>query len=102
MNYTDVDRLILERWTDVVALRAAFDDLLHRMRDTVEGAILTAERWAAEKNWHVEHWVKDPWFDVYKQEWTRKDQAVLYFRISQFAPHGYGAVADDHPWVWLV
>ncbi|HYN10604.1 MAG TPA: hypothetical protein VES67_24685 [Vicinamibacterales bacterium] len=97
-----MDRLILERWTDVVALREAFDELLDRMSDTVEGAILKAERWAGERNWGVDHGLKDPYLDVYKQDWTRKREAVLYFRISEFAPHEYGDVTSDHPWVWLM
>ncbi len=102
MRYTDVDRLLLERWTEVVALRSAFDGLLDRMRETIEGGGMKANRWVEERGWKMDFGAKDPYIDFYRPEWERRGEAALYFRIGDFAPTEYGAVDNDHPYTWLL
>lgn len=103
MNYTDVDRLMLNRWTEVVALREAFDTLLERMEDTIEGALKKTERWTDEKGLKTEIDLKEPNLDVWKPEWAkRRDEPAVCFRIGEFAPLEFGRVEHDHPWLWLI
>jgi hypothetical protein len=101
VRYTDVDRLILDRWSEVVALREAFDGVLDRMRGTVEAGIVKAERWASERGYRTESDIKTPTLDVWRPDWENKRrEPALWVRVGDFAPHEYGSVEQDHPWVW--
>jgi hypothetical protein len=103
VTYTDVDRLILNRWTDVVALQTAFGELLERMEDTIGGALKKTERWADEKGFQTELDPREPHFDVWKPAWAkRRDEPAVYFRVGDFAPHEFGKVEEDHPWLWVM
>ena len=102
MSYTDVDRLILDRWNEVVALRQAFDDLLKRMEHSIEQAVVRAERWVQAQGWQAENDVRQTRLDFWKPEWAnRRGEAALCFRIADFAPREYSKSKDAHPWIWL-
>ena len=103
MPYTDVDRLILERWTEVNALREAFDELLERMREPIETAARRVKSRCDELGLASEYDVKQPSFDFWKNGWAnRRDKAGIYFRIGDFAPFEYGNVKSEHPWLWVL
>jgi hypothetical protein len=102
-SYTDVDRLILDRWEDTKGLIEAYEDLQERMRDVIEGVGERLAVWGTENGYTIDTDAKRPEFYAYKPEWQnrRRDDAVVYFLLSGFAPFGYRNVKDDHPWLWL-
>ena len=102
-HYTDVDRLILERWNEVLDLQDAFKDLTDRMRDTVEDVLVKAERWLDEQGYRCAYDVKLPEISAWKPSWeARRGQPGIRLVVGEFAPIGYGKVRSDHPFLWVM
>ena len=102
-NYTDVDRMIISRWDEVVALREAYDELLDRMEESLGGVCDRVKVWLEEQGYNCDIDLNAPSIDAYKSSWEKpRGQALVYFRVGDFAPHGYGKVDADHPWLWVV
>jgi hypothetical protein len=102
-NYTDVDRMIISRWDEVMALRGAFDELLDRMEESLEGFCDRVKIWLEEQGLNCEVDAKKPQIEAWKNDWEKpRGQPLVYFRVRDFAPHGYGKVEADHPWLWVV
>src|SRR5580693_5139270 len=102
-RYTDVDLMILERWDEVAALRAAFDDLLGRMEGVLEVALQKVSTAVSERRLSAGFDSKRPSIWFWKHEWeTRRKEPGIYFQLSDFAPSEYGRVAKDHPSMWFM
>ena len=102
-HYTDVDRLILERWNEVLDLQDAFKGLTDRMRDTVEGVMVKAERWLDEQGYRCEYDVRRPEISAWKPTWeARRGQPAIRLVVGEFAPLGYGKVRSEHPFLWVM
>ena len=99
-RYTDVDRMILSRWTEVVGLRDAFDELLGRMRDVLGDALSKVAALAPERGWVCDYDAKAPQVYFWKKDWEARTskQAGVYFCISDFAPPQYGRSREEHPY----
>ena len=101
-RYTDVDRMILLRWTEVIGLREAFDDLLDRMKSVVGDTLAKVAIQARERGFSCDFSAKDPSIWFWKKEWeTRGKEPGISILIRDFAPRGYGKVRDPHPWSYL-
>ena len=102
-TYTDVDRLILERWDDAKGLLEAFEELQDRMLDVIDDGGERLKRWAEQHDCIIDVQAKEPSFHFYKEAWMnrRKDDALVYFSLADFAPVGYRKVKHDNPYVWL-
>ena len=98
-RYTDVDRMILSRWTEVVGLRDAFDELLGRMRDVLGDTLSKVAAQASERGWGCDYDVKMPEVYFWKKEWVARTsrEAGVYFGVSDFAPSQYGRSREEHP-----
>lgn len=102
-HYTDVDRLILERWNEVQDLQDAFKGLTDRMRDTVEDVMVKAERWLDEQGYRCEYDVRRPEISAWKSGWeARRGQPGIRLVVGEFAPLGYGKVRSEHPFLWVM
>ncbi len=102
-HYTDVDRLILERWNEVLDLQDAFKGLTDRMRDTVEDVMVKAERWLDEQGYRCEYDVRRPEISAWKPTWeARRGQPGVRLVVGEFAPLGYGKVRSEHPFLWVM
>lgn len=103
MPLTDVDRLILDRWTEVTALRRAFDELIERMHEPIEIASHRAVRRCQEMGMSADFESKYPSLDLWKETWaTRQGSAEIYLRIGGFAPREYCESDCAHPWLWVM
>jgi len=102
-RYTDVDRMILNRWTEVIGLREAFDELQDRMKGVLEESLVKVAAQAQERGFSTEHSAKDPYICFWKKEWETKTwkAAGISILIKDFAPRAYGRVRDEHPWTYL-
>jgi hypothetical protein len=100
-HYTDVDKLILDRWQEVRDLQDSFDQLLKRMQEVVDGTLGRASRWLDEQGWKSEYDLKFPIIKAWKPAWEVRKEPVVHVGISDFAPFGFGRVHTDHPCLWL-
>ena len=102
-RYTDVDLMILKRWEEVKALREAFDDLVDRMQDVVEGVLQKVSTTIAEKDLSTEFYLKRPSIWFWKRDWaTRKNEYGVCVELRDFVPTDYGKEVEEHPSMWLV
>lgn len=102
-RYTDVDLMILKRWDEVAALRAAFDDLLGRMESVLEVALQKVSIAVSERRLSAGFDAKRPSIWFWKHDWeTRRKEPGIYFQLSDFAPGEYGRAAKDHPSMWFM
>ena len=102
-RYTDVDRLILDRWQEVSGLREAFDDLLGRVKEVLEDSLGKVAATAQERGFSCDYSVKEPSIWFWKKEWETKTWKApgVAILIRDFAPRAYGKVRDAHPWTYL-
>lgn len=98
-RYTDVDRMILNRWTEVTGLREAFDELLDRMRDVLGDTLPKAVEQARIRGFECDFNAKLPSLWFWKPAWAAKSskEAGVYFFVSDFAPMQYGKSGYEHP-----
>lgn len=101
--YTDVDRLILERWEDTKGLLEAYEDLQHRIHEALADVDVPLERWAAARGYKSYAEPKNASFSIYRPSWVnrRRQEALVYFAVEECAPIGYRRVKAAHPGVWL-
>lgn len=101
-RYTDVDRLILGRWEEVAAMRLAYDELLDRMSETIDGACARVGSWLEDQGYQWNHDAKYPVIRAWKAAWEKpRDEGLITLEIADFAPMGYGKVETDHPFLWV-
>jgi hypothetical protein len=102
-RYTDVDRLLLGRWSEAVGVRDAFDGLLMRMRSVVESAMQRAATAASEKEWRSESNVKRPSIWFWTRDWeNRRGEPGVYIEVFDFVPAEYGKDVEPYPSTWLM
>jgi len=97
-RYTDVDLMILKRWDEVKALQEAFDGLVDRMQDIVEGSLQKVAMVASERELLSEFDLKQPSIWFWKREWERrKKEPGIYLHVLDFVPADYGKTVEDYP-----
>ena len=102
-GYTDVDLMILKRWDEVNALREAFDDLLGRIGDVVEGSLQKLSTTVSERGLSSDSNLKRPSIWFWKREWaTKKNEPGIYFEVFDFVPSDYGRDVEDCPSMWVM
>ena len=102
-RYTDVDLMILKRWDEVNALREAFDELVGRMQDVVEGSLQKVSIAVSERGLSSDCNLKRPSIWFWKTEWAnRRKEPGIYLEVFDFVPADYGKDVDDHPSTWLM
>ena len=102
-TYTDVDRLIFDRWEDTLGLVEAYEELQDRVRDVIEEVGERLAAWGADHAHTIDSDAKAPEFSAYKASWLNKrgDTGLVYYSLADFAPLGYRRVKDDHPSLWV-
>ena len=101
-RYTDVDRMILKRWDEVIALRDAFDELLDRMEDVVDATLQRVSTTLAERDLACEFDVRRAVLWFWKREWSsRKSNAGMWFEVSDCVPLQYTKGVGNHPIMWF-
>ncbi|MEZ5285577.1 MAG: hypothetical protein R2712_12395 [Vicinamibacterales bacterium] len=100
--YSDVDRLILERWDEVSELIDAREELEDRITDVIEAAGERVRRALQPMGYEVEIDSKGANIDAYRTSWNdRRRGPWVYFRLSGCCPRGYRRHEDAHPAVFL-
>ncbi|MCC7178694.1 MAG: hypothetical protein IT177_09920 [Acidobacteria bacterium] len=100
--YTDVDRLMLDRWAEVSALVDAHDELLRRMSEVVRSVGNRVGTWLEEQGYVWDLVEKEASLCAWKREWEKpRNDSLVLLQFADFAPLGFGEVMEAHPWVWV-
>jgi hypothetical protein len=102
---TELDNLLLERWSDATALRDALVDLEERLESSLEAVASRLHPWLKEPGYplfQVES--KYAALSIAKASWApegsiRKARVTCVF--GALFPYGYRHVDDDHPYLWV-
>jgi hypothetical protein len=102
-SYTDVDRLILDRWEDTQGFLEAYEDLQDRMQQILSDVEVPLERWASTHGYKSYADARSASFGIYRPNWEnrRRDDALVYFALEDCAPIGYRRVKAEHPSLWF-
>src|SRR5512138_1488213 len=99
-SYTDVDRLILDRWEEVLGLREAFDELQSRIEEVFGDVGARLVKWANSCGYNLASDPRKAAYYAWKQSWeTRKGNEVIYYEVGALAPFGYRKIDADHPYL---
>jgi hypothetical protein len=100
--YSDLDKLLLERWTDVVGLIDAHKSLQDRIEEVINIVGDRVERWARPQGFETETVARDAEIHAWRPEWADKRRGPrVYFAIGGFCPSGFRKVDDPYPYLWL-
>ena len=101
-HYTDVEKLLLQRWTDVRALMTAYSELQDSMEDMLTEVGDEFEKWAEQRGYSFETDARGAEYSMWKEDWAnRKNEPGISFVVGGFVPDGYRKVKSDHPYVWV-
>jgi hypothetical protein len=103
ISYTDVDRLIFERWEEVMGLLEAYDETQGRIEEVLKDVGNRLEKWANTMGYSFQSSPREAAYYAWKQAWeTRKKNEVVYFEVGQVAPLGYRKINSEHPYLWVI
>jgi hypothetical protein len=97
-----MDRLILERWTDVIGLLEAQRQTQDRIQEMIDVVGERLERWAQPLGYEIEANAKDAEFYAWRSAWAdRRRGAKVHLVLGGFCPHGYRKTEESHPYLWV-
>jgi hypothetical protein len=100
--YSEMDRLILDRWSDVVGLIDAQRATQERIEEMIDVVGERVARWAHTRGFEVETFPKDPEFQVWRPGWADKRKGPrVQLGLGGFCPFGYRKTDSKHPYLWL-
>jgi hypothetical protein len=100
--YSDMDRLIIERWSDVTGLIEAHEDTQNRIEQMIEVVGERLSRWARPRGYEIETQGKGAEFKAAKSSWIdRRKGARVQLTVGGFCPTGYKKMDADHPYLWV-
>jgi hypothetical protein len=102
-TYTDVDRLIFQRWDDTLGLLEAYEELQDRIHEVITDVGQRLSEWGVPQGYIIDTDAKIPSFYAYRNTWLnrRRDDALVYFSLEHFAPLGYRRAKENHPAIWV-
>jgi hypothetical protein len=101
-SYTDIDRLILDRWDEVTSLIEAREELQDRIGDVIEAAGDRIRRWLQPLGYELEVHPRDAEFHAYRTTWTYKKKGpAVAFLLKGCCPKGYRRNQQLYPSLWL-
>lgn len=100
---TEVDRVLLNRWTDAVSFREAMADLEERLGSHLDAAAESLRPWFGERGYgFLEVETKHARLNVARSSWlNKKKQPYVWFMLDAVFPYGYRKVQEEHPFVWV-
>jgi hypothetical protein len=100
--FNEVERLILERWTDVMGLIEAQETLQKRLEEQVQIIADRIGRWARPQGYEVDSAPRAPEINAWRPAWAdRRREPRVWLLIGGFYPTGFGKVEAAHPYLWV-
>lgn len=102
-NYTEMDRLVLERWPDVVGLIEAQKAAQQHIEDALTSFGERLIRWVREQGFDGTMSARDAEFHAWRPAWydKRKDEAKVLLTLGGFCPIGFRKVDASYPYLWV-
>jgi hypothetical protein len=100
--YSDLDRLVIERWEDIRGLIKAQTDVQSRIDEVIEQVGERLQRWAAPLGFNVNAAPADGEFQAWRSGWADKRKGPrVYFVVGGFWPNGYRKLDEKFPYISL-
>ena len=100
--YSDLDRLVLERWMDVRNLAEAQRDVQDRIEQVVEIAGERIGRWLREQGYESECAAGDVEISAWRPAWAeRRRGPMVSLVLGGFCPAGFRKSVEEHPYLWV-
>lgn len=100
--FTEMDRLVIERWTDVVGLIEAHRETQDRIQEMIDVVGERVARWARPLGFDVETFAKDAEFHAWRPSWAdRRKGSRVQLVLGGFCPLGYRRLDARHPYLWV-
>ena len=102
VEFSDVERLVLERWTDVMGLIEVQRSVQDRVEEQIGIVADRVGRWARPLGFEVDCSPREAEIHCWRPSWVdrRKPPRVL-LSIGGFCPVGFRKVADLYPYLWV-
>lgn len=101
-SYSDLDRLVLERWMDVKNLAEAQRDVQDRIEQVVEIAGERIGRWLREQGYESECEAGDAEILAWRPTWAeRRRGPMVSLVLGGFCPPGFRKSDETHPYLWV-
>lgn len=102
-NYTEMDRLVLERWPDVIGLIEAQKAAQEHIESALGPAGERLTRWVREQGFDGAMSARDAEFHTWRPAWhdKRKDEAKVLLTLGGFCPIGFRKVDAKYPYLWV-
>jgi hypothetical protein len=100
--YSDLDKLVLERWEDVRNLAQAQRDVQGRIEEVIGVAGDRVSRWLRDRGYDSECEPADAQFLAWRPAWAdRRRGAKVSLALGGFCPLGYYKSEEPHPFLWV-
>lgn len=101
-SYSDMDQLILQRWTDVVGLIEAQSNAQDRIEEMIQAVGDRLARWARPMGFETSMTTRAAEFQAWRPNWSerRKDPKVLLI-LGGFCPLGFRKTDERYPYQWV-
>lgn len=102
VSYSDIDRLILERWIDVVGLIEAHRDVQGRIEELVETVGERVARWARPKGFEIRTEARKSEIYAWRRAWADKRKGErISLALGGFCPIGFRSIDHAYPYLWV-
>jgi hypothetical protein len=100
--YSDIDKLVLERWEDVRNLAQAQKDVQTRIEEVIGIAGERIGRWLREQGYEFEYDAAEASVSAWRPGWAeRRKPAKVTLTVGGFCPPGYYKSDETHPFLWV-
>ena len=97
---TEVDRLVLDRWSEVRGLLDAYRQVQDRIEERIETIEERLQRWAKEQGYEIAVDAKQAVISAYLPSWFDKRRgARVCLVLGDFCPLGYRKVGAQYPYL---
>jgi hypothetical protein len=101
-EYTDIDRLVLSRWPEVLELIEAHRQVQDKIDERIEGVGERLMRWAKGFGFDLEVDAKNAQYVAYRPGWAdRRRGAKVQLILGGFCPAGFRRQEFHSPFLWV-
>lgn len=102
VEFTDVERLVLERWTDVMGLIDVHRALQDRLEEQIKIVADRVGRWARPLGFEVDCSPREAQIYGWRSSWVdRRKPARVCLAIGGFCPSGFRKIDNPYPYLWV-
>jgi hypothetical protein len=101
-EYTDIDRLVLSRWTEVLELIEVHRQVQEKIEERIEGVGERLTRWVQGFGFELDVDAKNGQYSAHRPAWAdRRRGAKVQLVLGGFCPMGYRRLEWRNPYLWV-